>query len=356
MRRCELINNINGEASSPYFIADVGANHDGDLQKALDLINLIADAGGHAAKFQHFSAGTIVSDTGFKSLGTKMAHQSKWKKSVFEIYQDASINLEWTEALRDECKKRQLDFFTSAYSLELVDFIDPYVDVYKIGSGDITWTQILEHTAKKNKPILLATGASTLEDVSRAMKVIQRHNSQVCLMQCNTNYTGSLENFKYCNLNVLQNFKELYPGVTLGLSDHTPGHATVLGALALGATVFEKHFTDDNDREGPDHSFAMNPRSWSEMVERSTELWQALGDGRKIIEGNETDSAIVQRRSLHTTRDLPHGTVLKESDLVPLRPCPPDGIAPYQLTDIIGKPLSKPVAGGSPLSWTDLEH
>ena len=149
MRRCELINNINGEASSPYFIADVGANHDGDLQKALDLINLIADAGGHAAKFQHFSAGTIVSDTGFKSLGTKMAHQSKWKKSVFEIYQDASINLEWTEALRDECKKRHLDFFTSAYSLELVDFIDPYVDVYKIGSGDITWTQILEHTAKK---------------------------------------------------------------------------------------------------------------------------------------------------------------------------------------------------------------
>lgn len=356
MRPCELIDNINGEASSPYFIADVGANHDGDLQKALDLINLIADAGGHAAKFQHFSAGTIVSDTGFKSLGTKMAHQSKWKKSVFEIYQDASINLEWTEALRDECKKRQLDFFTSAYSLELVDFIDPYVDVYKIGSGDITWTQILEHTAKKNKPILLATGASTLEDVSRAMNAIQRHNSQVCLMQCNTNYTGSLENFKYCNLNVLRNFRELYPGVTLGLSDHTPGHATVLGALALGATVFEKHFTDDNEREGPDHSFAMNPRSWSEMVERSTELWQALGDGRKIIEGNETDSAVVQRRSLHTTRDLPQGSILGESDLVPLRPCPPGGIAPYQLMDIIGRPLSKPVASGSPLSWTDLEH
>ena len=105
MRRCELIKNINGEASSPYFIADVGANHDGDLQKALDLINLIADAGGHAAKFQHFSAGTIVSDTGFKSLGTKMAHQSKWKKSVFEIYQDASINLEWTGGTQGRVQK-----------------------------------------------------------------------------------------------------------------------------------------------------------------------------------------------------------------------------------------------------------
>ena len=229
-----------------------------------------------------------MSDTGFKSLGTKMAHQSKWKVGVRDL-PGRLDQPRGTEALRDECKKRHPDFFTSAYSLELVDFIDPYVDVYKIGSGDITWTQILEHTAKKNKPILLATGASTLEDVSRAMNAIQRHNSQVCLMQCNTNYTGSLENFKYCNLNVLQNFKELYPDVTLGLSDHTPGHATVLGALALGATVFEKHFTDDNDREGPDHSFAMNPRSWSEMVERSTELWQALGDGRKIIEGNETD-------------------------------------------------------------------
>lgn len=356
MRRCELINNIDGKASSPYFIADVGANHDGDLQKALDLINLIADAGGHAAKFQHFTADTIVSDKGFKSLGTKMAHQSKWKKSVFEIYQLASISLEWTEALRVECKKRQLDFFTSAYSLELVDFIDPYVDFYKIGSGDITWTQILEHTAKKGKPILLATGASTLDDVSRAMNAIRRYNDQICLMQCNTNYSGSLKNFQYCNLNVLRNFKELYPRVTLGLSDHTPGHATVLGALALGATVFEKHFTDDNDRDGPDHSFAMNPRSWSEMVERSTELWQAMGDGRKRIEDNETDSAVVQRRSLHAARDLPQGRVLSESDLIPLRPCPAGGIAPYQITDIIGKVLSKPIASGSPLSWTDVER
>ncbi|MDC0882803.1 N-acetylneuraminate synthase family protein [Litorivicinus sp.] len=356
MKPCELISNISGEAIAPYFIADVGANHDGDLQKALDLINLIADAGGHAAKFQHFSADTIVSDGGFKSLGTKMAHQSKWKKSVFQIYEDASINLEWTEALRAECKKRQIDFFTSAYSHELVDFIDPFVDVYKIGSGDITWTEILEHTAKKNKPILLATGASTLDDVHRAMSSIQKYNNQVCLMQCNTNYTGSLENFKYCNLTVLNHFKELYPGVTLGLSDHTPGHATVLGALALGATVFEKHFTDNNEQEGPDHSFAMNPNSWTEMVDRSNELWQALGDGKKRIEDNETDSVVVQRRSLHTMRDLPLGRVLDESDLVPLRPCPPDGIAPYQLSTVLGKKLLKTIKSGSPLSWTDVEH
>ena len=355
MKAHKLLQNIHGRGTSPYFIADVGANHDGDLSKALELIHMISDAGGHAAKFQHFSAKTIVSDASFKALGSKLAHQSKWKKSVYEIYQDASINLEWTEALVSECRKQEIDFFTSAYSIELVDFIDPYVDVYKVGSGDITWTQILEHTAKKGKPMLLATGASDLEDVKRAMTAVSNHNNQICLMQCNTNYTASLENFQYCNLNVLKQFKSLYPGVTLGLSDHTPGHATVLGALAMGATIFEKHFTDDNERDGPDHAFAMNPESWTDMVDRSNELWMALGNGEKIIEPNEIDSAVVQRRSLHVRRDLAAGEVIDEAKLICLRPCPAGGIAPYEVNDVIGKRLLKPIKGGSPLLWTDLD-
>ena len=339
----------------PYFIADVGANHDGDLNRAIDLIHLIAEAGGHAAKFQHFSAGTIVSNAGFKDLGSKIAHQAKWKKSVYEIYDDASINLEWTNTLQQECKKVGIEFFTSAYSCELVDFIDPFVDVYKIGSGDITWTEILEHTASKSKPILLATGASDLEDVRRAMNAISKHNSAICLMQCNTNYTGSIDNFKFCNLRVLLQYRDLFPDVALGLSDHTPGHSTVLGALALGAIIFEKHFTDDNAKEGPDHGFAMNPRSWREMVDRSYELWSALGDGHKIVEQNEKDSALVQRRSLHATRNLEKGQIVRREDLFPLRPCPADGIPPFELENIIGLKLRNSVTEGTGVKWTDLD-
>ncbi|MEN0057474.1 MAG: N-acetylneuraminate synthase family protein, partial [Bdellovibrio sp.] len=144
-----------------YFIADVAANHDGDLERAKDLIYMCAEAGADAAKFQHFSAKTIVSDFGFRSLGNKQSHQSTWKKSVFDVYNDASLNLDWTGVLTETCKKAGIHFFTSPYSFELVDFVDPHVPAYKVGSGDITWFEIIEHMAKKQKPMFIATGAST---------------------------------------------------------------------------------------------------------------------------------------------------------------------------------------------------
>jgi sialic acid synthase SpsE len=133
--------------------------------------------------------------------------------------------------------------------------------------------------------VLLATGASTHGRRRPCRAAVLRVNPQLVLMQCNTNYTGSLENFRHINLNVLKTYARALPGrVLLGLSDHSPGHATVLGAIAFGARAVEKHFTDDNARKGPDHGFAMNPQSWREMVERSRELEAALGDGVKRVE------------------------------------------------------------------------
>ena len=145
-----------------YFIADVAANHDGDLERAKDLIYLSAEAGADAAKFQHFTANTIVSDLGFKSLGGQQSHQSKWKKSVFDVYQDASINQDWTPILKETCDKAGITFFTSPYSFDLVDAVDSFVPAYKIGSGDITWLENIEYIASKKKPIILATGGSNL--------------------------------------------------------------------------------------------------------------------------------------------------------------------------------------------------
>ena len=135
--------------SKTYFIADIAANHDGSLKRAKELIHAAKAAGADAAKFQHFSAETIVSDFGFKSLKGKLSHQAKWKKSVFEVYKDASINLSWTPILKKECDKVGIDFFTSPYDFDMVDNIDPYVSVYKIGSGDITWHDILKYISKK---------------------------------------------------------------------------------------------------------------------------------------------------------------------------------------------------------------
>ena len=122
-------------------------------------------------------------------------------------------------------------------------------------------------------------------------ETLLKNNREICLLQCNTNYTGSLENFKYINLNVIKSFSLMYPGIPLGLSDHTPGHTTVLGAIALGARVIEKHFTDDCSRIGPDHSFAMDPSTWVAMVEASREMEYALGDGVKRVELNEIETA-----------------------------------------------------------------
>ena len=213
------------------------------------------------------------------------------------MYQDASIDESWTAVLKKECETAGITFLTSPYSIDLVDEVDSFVSAYKVGSGDITWHEIIAHMLSKDKPIFLATGASSAKDVDEAMKIILAKTSNVVLMQCNTNYTGSLENFKYINLNVLQAYKKKYPNVTLGLSDHTPGHTTVLGAVALGATVVEKHFTDNCDRVGPDHKFSMTPETWQEMVIKTKELELALGDGVKKVEENEKETHV--KRTYH---------------------------------------------------------
>jgi sialic acid synthase SpsE len=335
-----------GEGHPLYFIADIAANHDGDLDRALMLIELAKEAGAHAAKFQNFQACKIVSKYGFESLGGQLSHQKAWKKSVYEVYEDASVSYDWTPILKRKCDEVGVDYFTSPYDFQSVDMVDPYVEVYKIGSGDISWPEIIEYIAKKGKPVLIATGAATLDDVHRAMRILQRHTSDVVLMQCNTNYTASLENFKYVNLRVLNTYSKLYPDAILGLSDHTPGHATVLGSIALGARVFEKHFTDNNEREGPDHKFAMNPSTWRVMVDRSNECYMSLGDGIKRIEDNERDASVVQRRSLRAAADLQAGKMLSEGDLEALRPAPPDGIAPYDLNKVLNRRLQTSLKKG----------
>ena len=325
------------------------------MGRAKDLIYKAADAGADAAKFQHFKAETIVSDLGFKSLGSQQSHQKSWTKSVFDIYADASVSIDWTETLKETCDDAGIAFFTSPYSIDLVDAVDPYVPAYKIGSGDITWLEIIKYIASKQKPYILASGASTIDDVHRAVSSALHINPNLCLMQCNTNYTASLDNFKYIQLNVLRVYREMYPDLLLGLSDHTPGHATVLGAVALGARMIEKHFTDDISRSGPDHAFSMDPFAWVDMVKRTRELENALGYGIKKVEENEVDTVVLQRRAIRLVRDLNIGEPIASEDLEVLRPCPPCAIPPYRMGDLIGKTLRRDIKAGEHLEWKDLE-
>ncbi len=322
----------------PIFIADIAANHDGDLNRAYKLIELAKDAGADVAKFQNFKADKIVSKNAFDAM-PKQTHQSSWKKSVYEVYEEASIADEWSEKLKQKCDEVGIEYMTSPYDFQSVDLADKYSNAFKIGSGDITWTEMLKYIASKKKPVLLATGASSEADVDRAMKTIMPLNNEIVLMQCNTNYTADIENFKSLNLNVLKYYRKQYPNAILGLSDHTQGNCSVLGAFALGARVFEKHFTDDNNRIGPDHKFAMNPQTWREMVDRCTELYWALGDGVKRVEVNEEQSRIVQQRNLYFQRDMKAGDIISKSDIFPVRPIQIGGFYPYEEGLVVGKKL-----------------
>jgi sialic acid synthase SpsE len=344
-----------GLESPTYFIADIAANHDGNLDKALELINVAAESGADAAKFQHFQAETIVSDFGFKSLGEQKSHQSSWKKSVFDVYKDASLPLEWTPILKKECDKVGIEFFTSPYSLELVDYVDEYLQVYKIGSGDITWLEIVEHIAKKNKPIIIATGASTSDDVDRVINCVKNINKNLCIMQCNTNYTANEKNLKYLNLNYLKTLKNKYPDLVLGLSDHTHGNVSVLGAITLGARIIEKHFTLSNDLEGPDHKFSMTPKTWREMIDCSRDLELTLGNGKKKIEDNEKETVILQRRCIRAKNKIYKNHIISRQDLVVLRPNIIGSIQPFDLKDIIGKRVNKNIKEHENIKWEDIE-
>jgi N-acetylneuraminate synthase len=338
-----------------YFIADIAANHDGDLERARALIWLAREAGADAAKFQHFKAEKIVSAQGFAALGAQVGHQAQWDRPVFDVYRTYELNREWNHELAATARAAGIHFMTTPYDVEAVASVGPLVPAFKIGSGDITWTEFVVHVARTGKPLLLATGASAMADVERAVAAVLQVNRQLVLMQCNTNYTGALENFRHINLNVLKTYAQRFPGVLLGLSDHSPGHATVLGAIALGARAIEKHFTDDNSRRGPDHGFAMNPRSWREMVERSRELEAALGDGIKRVEGNETQTAVLQQRCLRARHDLAAGCTLTLDDVEVLRPAPAGAARPYELAALLGKRLSSARTLGQALALADVE-
>lgn len=345
-----------GPAHPTYFIADIAANHDGSLDRAKELIHLAKEAGADAAKFQHFTASKIVSDVGFRALGKQISHQALWEKSVSEVYEDASVPPDWTAVLKEECDRAGITFFSSPYDFDAVDHLERFVPAFKIGSGEIDWLEQLEKIARKGKPVILATGAADIGEVHRAVETVLKNNEQLAILQCNTNYTASQDNFDHLNLRVLETFRALWPGLVVGLSDHTHGPAAVLGAVALGARIIERHFTDDNHRNGPDHKFALDPEAWRSMVDETRKLERALGSPVKTVAPNEVDSSVVQRRCIRAARDLQAGEILTRDDLTVLRPATPGAMTPDQIDSVVGLSIVRELRAGDPLSIGDIRR
>jgi N-acetylneuraminate synthase len=330
-----------------YFIADIASNHDNDIQRAYKLIEQAKEAGANAVKFQYFRADTIISPKGFETIG-KQAHQKVWKKSIYDTYRDYELNIDWIPKLKDHADKYDIDFLCTCYDLDACDEINYYVPMWKIGSGDITYRQLLEKIACFGKPIILSTGASNIEDICDAYKICRRN--EIIMMQCNTNYELKKDDYKYMNLKTILKYREWFTD-KVGLSDHTKHDNLILSAITLGATYFEKHFTDGLSNS-PDNNFSLNKDEWSQMINNSYNLFNALGDGKKKIEGNEKKCKSIQRRSYFLKIPKTSNEILKYDDVIALRPFIPGALSTME--DPAGYTLKVDKKGGEPLLWSDL--
>lgn len=338
-----------GEGQPTYFIAEIGANFDGSLEKAKEYAKIAKECGADCAKIQSFKAKRIVSREAFASMKLKGVHGS-WKRPVDEVFAEVEFPREWHKEFFDYCRKIGITPSSAPYDYEAVDLMEKVgTEFYKIGSGDITWLEMVEYIAKKGKPVMLATGASTLAEVDEAVRVIEKTgNRDLVLMQCITNYPSKFES---ANIKVLDTYREAF-GMILGYSDHTPGDVVPLGSVARGAKVIEKHFTLDRSLPGPDHPHSMEPDEFAEMVKRTRDLEKALGSSRKDVVAEESETVIVQRRGLTAARNISKGQPLKKSDIVELRPAL--GIYPKYKDAIVGKHSKRALKAGDPIRWEDL--
>lgn len=349
-----------GPGHPAYIIAEIGSNFDGDLERVKLLARMSKEAGADAFKIQNFLAEKIVSNEGFKGL--QIAHQAKWDKPVVEVYRKAEFPRAWVKEVSDYCKEIGIDFFSSPYDTEAVDLLEEIgVSVHKIGSGEIDNLEFLAYVAKTGKPIILATGSATEEEVEAAVKTIRdQGNNQIVILQCVTNYPSPVED---ANLRAMVGFGEKYQ-VPYGYSDHTTGinqsgndplgGSTIpLASIALGGCMIEKHVTDDPTRSGPDHPFAMTILgNFKEMIDAIHLLEKGMGDGVKKLMPSETETVVVQRRGVCTSRDVLEGETLTRADVEFLRPA--SGLKPPEVAKAIGKKVLRDMPKGTPVRENDL--
>lgn len=340
-----------GDGQPTYFISDVGANFDQSLTKAKKLALAAKNAGADVVKFQSFLASKIVSGKSFGKMKLEGIH-GQWKKPMDQVFKEVEFPRHWHKELFSYCKKIGVDFSSSPYDFEAVDLLDKLgVSFFKIGSGEITWHEMLEYIAKKRKPMILSTGDSTLAEIDEALRVIRKTgNNKLIILQCITNYPSKIEN---ANLNVLKTYQVAFPNIITGYSDHSPGDVVILGSVVLGGKVVEKHFTLNKKDAGPDHPHSMEPEEFAQMVERVRLLEKALGSTYKDVVEEEFETVVVQRRSLHLTRDIKRGERLTKKDIVELRPAV--GILPKHKDLIIGRKIKKDLLAGEAIYWQTLD-
>jgi N,N'-diacetyllegionaminate synthase len=333
-------------------IAEAGVNHNGDLLKAKELIDVAADAGVDYVKFQTFKAESIVSPTA-KKAEYQVKNIGDSDDSQFNMLKKLELSHADHIELINYSEQRNVKFFSTAFDIESIHYLNTLgLNMFKVPSGEITNYPYLKAIAQINKPVILSTGMSTLGEIESALNVLIKYGvnrENVIVLHCNTEYPTPMEDVNLKAMNIIgQTF-----GVKIGYSDHTLGIEVPIAAVALGATMIEKHFTLDRTLPGPDHKASLQPDELKAMVAAIRNIEKALsGDGRKEPSKSETKNRNIARKSIHLARSVMDGTILTEQDIIALRPG--DGISTMEWDFVIGRKIVGNKEAFYKLSWSDL--
>jgi N-acetylneuraminate synthase/N,N'-diacetyllegionaminate synthase len=328
-------------AGHTFIIAEIGANHNRSLALAKEMIDVAAEAGADAAKFQIYSAPTLYSAKDAPGLGYDGGNVTKLIESV-------KTPREWLPELSEYCRKRGVIFFAAPFDMAAVDELDEVSGLFKIASFEIVDLPLIKKAASKGKPMIIATGLADMGEIEDALGVCRElGNDNVALLQCASCYPSPAS---IMNLRGMETMRRAF-GAPVGLSDHTLGIHISVAAVAMGASIIEKHFTMDRTMNGPDHSFAIEPDELRELVRQIREVESALGDGRKTGPSAEEMAAYgYARRSLHALADIPKGARITAEMLISKRPG--HGIRPKYLDWVVGRRAARDIGADS---WVTLD-
>jgi len=334
-----------GKNFPPYIVAELSANHNGSIEKALSAIKIAKDSGADAIKIQTYTAETMTLNHSGKDF---IIDNGLWKgKSLYELYKWAETPYEWHEEIFNYASKIGITCFSTPFDESAVDLLERLnAPAYKIASFEITDIPLIRYVAQTNKPIIISTGMANLKEISEAIEAAMDYGCKdLALLHCISSYPAPLEQ---SNLKTINDLYDKF-GLTVGLSDHTMGTIVSTASIALGASIIEKHFTLDRSEKGPDSDFSIEPNELSSLCVSAREVWLALGEAGYEKKDSEKEN-VKYRRSIYIVEDMKSGDIITKKNVRRIRPG--FGIKPKYFNSIIGKSVNRSLKKGQPLKWS----
>lgn len=349
MRDITIGNITIGTCRPPMIIAEMSGNHNQSLERGLEIIESAAACGAHAVKLQTYTADTLTIDHN-GGLFTIDDPQSPWLgRNLYELYQEAHTPWEWHKPLFEAAQKKGLEIFSTPFDSTSVDFLEDLgVDAYKIASFENTDIPLLKYVASTRKPVIMSTGLATISDLDESVTTLRDNGcNDLVLLKCTSSYPASPKN---TNLLTIPHLSQMF-NCHVGLSDHTGGVGVAVGAVALGATVIEKHFTLNRSDGGVDASFSLEPEELKSLVIETERVFDALGEVQYGVQEVEKKS-LRFKRSVYVVEDIKKGDILTNENIRIIRPG--DGLKSKFYDKVLGHKVHSDIKRGTPLSWRHL--